>query len=426
MGEGNYNRATPQIELVKLKALLPSIDEQDLFLVNWIETYGLRDLPETRIQVIESIFDDVEACSPGLVRSFRFHIDAEELRAQIRPARWKMQGRIDELNIVIQDPRQITVTPSAIVEAEDKRRVFVVYGRNREANDATFAFLRALDLDPIEWGEAIKMANKGTPHPEEVLRAAFSNAQAGVILFTGDDVARLGKRYLTAHDPPDERSFTPQVRPNVLFEAGMAWGTFSDRTIIVELGRTRELSDIKGLHTIRISNSVARRQALADRLRSARCLVKTEGRTDWHTAGDFDSAFHQPDSVGGAKQTGLKVVRRQASPEPAATFKPKVYVEIRNDTGECIEIRHLEWERIPSGIQVKYGPSSFQLKLGKYWCPEKEGVDRLQVPPSEMFKIWAQPTEEYDMANLEARCSSEGQIAHVSMLVNDVRVQILV
>ena len=70
----------------------------------------------------------------------------------------------------------------------------------------------------------------------------------------------------------------------------MAMGRDQDRTVLVELGTLRPFSDIAGRHTIRINNTSQRRQELAQRLRAAGCPVRLEG-TDWHTAGDFDSAL---------------------------------------------------------------------------------------------------------------------------------------
>src|SRR6185436_14515410 len=83
--------------------------------------------------------------------------------------------------------------------------------------------------------------------------------------------------------------------PNVLFEAGMSFGKYPNRTILVNVGSTRPFSDVVGRNLIYISNDVKKRQGLADRLRTAGCDVKTENRTDWHTAGNFDTATESPD-----------------------------------------------------------------------------------------------------------------------------------
>lgn len=168
----------------------------------------------------------------------------------------------------------------------DSRDVFVIHGRNLEARDALFDFLRTLDLHPLEWSEAVQATGMATPYVGQILDVAFSLAQAVVVLFTPDDEARLRKALRVANDPPHETQLTGQARPNVLFEAGMAMARDQNRTILVELGSLRPFSDIGGRHTVRLDNSSQRRQELAQRLETAGCPVKLTG-TDWHTAGDF-------------------------------------------------------------------------------------------------------------------------------------------
>lgn len=172
----------------------------------------------------------------------------------------------------------------------DKRRsVFVVHGRNRKARDAMFEFLRALDLHPIEWSEAIKATKMGTPYIGTALDHAFSMAQAIVVLFTPDDEARLRQDFRSKKDPAYETQLTGQARPNVLFEAGLAMGRDSERTIMVEVGELRPFSDISGRHVVRLDESSETRLELASRLEAADCAVNRSG-TDWLSAGQFDAA----------------------------------------------------------------------------------------------------------------------------------------
>lgn len=168
----------------------------------------------------------------------------------------------------------------------DPRVVFVVHGRNMAARNAMFQFLRAIGLRPREWSQAVADTGKASPYIGEVLESAFSRAQAVVVLMTPDDEARLREPYRGAQDPPYEKELTPQARPNVLFEAGMAMGRFPDRTALVEVGDVRPFSDIAGRHIVRLNNSSERRQELAQRLLRAGCDVDLAG-TDWHREGDF-------------------------------------------------------------------------------------------------------------------------------------------
>ncbi len=178
----------------------------------------------------------------------------------------------------------------------DSRRIFVVHGRNEAAREAMFTFLRSIGLDPIEWESAVALTGNASPYPGDVLEFAFRHAQAVLVLITGDDLARVGTRFLLESDELEERELTPQARPNVLFEAGMAFGTHPKRTLIVQIGKVRSFTDTVGRHIIRLSNKLTKRQALADRLRTAGCPVDLAGKSDWHNAGDFDSANLYPDS----------------------------------------------------------------------------------------------------------------------------------
>jgi len=170
-----------------------------------------------------------------------------------------------------------------------KSRVFVVNGRNEEVRRAMFNFLRALAIKPIEWNQAIAMTGKASPFITEILDTAFSNAQAIVVMLTGDDEARLREEFQSEDDEPFEKILAFQPRPNVIFEAGLAMGRNPDRTILVEIGRIKPFSDIGGRHILHLDNSVKRRQEFAQRLITAGCDVDITG-TDWHQAGNFTNS----------------------------------------------------------------------------------------------------------------------------------------
>src|SRR5262249_35139712 len=87
-----------------------------------------------------------------------------------------------------------------------------------------------------------------------------------------------------------------QPRPNVLFEAGMAFGHQPDRTILVEVGSPKPFSDIAGRHTVRLTNDISRRQDLAERLRTAGCAVNTSG-DGWRPIGTFEIESQTPERV---------------------------------------------------------------------------------------------------------------------------------
>jgi predicted nucleotide-binding protein len=106
------------------------------------------------------------------------------------------------------------------------------------------------------------------------------------VLLTPDDLAQMRPDLLTPNDKPYERTLTGQARPNVLFEAGMAFVSHPDQTVMVQIGNVREFSDIAGRHVVHMSDDYAKRQELATKLTNAGCDVDTSG-SDWVSAGDF-------------------------------------------------------------------------------------------------------------------------------------------
>lgn len=183
---------------------------------------------------------------------------------------------------------------------KDPRAVFVVFGRNEALRASMFSFLRSIGLKPMEWSHAIELTGHGSPYIGDILDVAFDHAQAIVVLLTPDEVAYLHPRYAHPGDPETQPATQP--RPNVLFEAGMALGRSPERTMLVEVGDLRSFSDVAGRHAIRLNNSVAKRQDLAQRLKTAGCDVDLAG-TDWHSSGDFAA----PDSPGGELPLGRRV-----------------------------------------------------------------------------------------------------------------------
>lgn len=226
--------------------------------------------------------------------------EAEQLK-QRRPMAYPIEWYIADLgsNVtddVITGPPGSDLATAPVSKATDPvpaagpdpRSVFVVHGRNRDARDAMFTFLRAIGLQPIEWNEAVQLTNRPSPYIGEVLDTAFGKAQTVVVLMTPDDEVRLRSQFHQPNDPAYETSMTGQARPNVLFEAGMAMGRDADRTVLVEFGQCRPFSDIGGRNTLRFDGSSQRRQELAQRLQTAGASISLTG-TDWHTAGDFKS-----------------------------------------------------------------------------------------------------------------------------------------
>jgi predicted nucleotide-binding protein len=155
--------------------------------------------------------------------------------------------------------------------------VFVIYGRNEEMRKSLFSFLRAAGLKPLEWEQAVSLSGSGSPYIGDVIDKAFENAQAVIALLTGDDLAVLSP---DLQKPSNSEQQEPQPRLNVIFETGMALGKQPERTIIVQVGRIREISDLSGRHIIKLDNTVSKRKALLIRLKDAGCSVDMDG-SDW-------------------------------------------------------------------------------------------------------------------------------------------------
>jgi hypothetical protein len=117
----------------------------------------------------------------------------------------------------------------------------------------------------------------------------MANVQGVLILFSPDEEARLKAKFC---GPIDKKKglcrLDGQARPNVFFEAGLALGAHSQKTLLVRVGDMRDLSDIAGKHLVHLSNSPTARKELAQRLRTKlKFRVDTTG-DQWLTIGNFD------------------------------------------------------------------------------------------------------------------------------------------
>jgi predicted nucleotide-binding protein len=174
-------------------------------------------------------------------------------------------------------------------------QVFVIHGRDSQFVREFGSFLRAIDLHPLDWEEVVSRTGQSTPFLGDVLSTAFEDLQAAVVLLTPDDGACLHPSLRDAGDPDYEAVVTGQARPNVLFEAGMAFGLQPARTVLVEVGRLRPFSDVGGRNVIRFNGGPESRQKVASRLRTAGCDVNLSG-TDWLDPRRFENldAFTRP------------------------------------------------------------------------------------------------------------------------------------
>jgi predicted nucleotide-binding protein len=217
----------------------------------------------------------------GIRNAFEYVEKSAELRGDTGPRATVRKGfrPYDPIYGISQHPRSTmseplrTTSAASRSPAPDPRKVFVVHGRDSDAREALFSFLRVLDLHPLEWEELVAATGSGSPFTGEVVARAFAEAQAVVVLFTPDDEARLHPSLHGPNEPEYETKLVGQPRPNVLLEAGMAFGAQPTRTILVELGDLRPVSDLTGRNAIRLGSTPDPLQALVQRLRRAGCAV---------------------------------------------------------------------------------------------------------------------------------------------------------
>lgn len=173
--------------------------------------------------------------------------------------------------------------------ATNRKAVMVIYGHDREANDALFSWLRAIGLQPREWSQLVHASGDASPYIGQVLEQAFKDSQAVIAFFTPDElVLRRGV------DPTDNDTWRLQARPNVLIEAGMALITHPSRTVLVVHGPQELPSDLAGRHYIRLSHtSPEALHSLASRLHDAGCETDQTG-TDWLNAARFPDRDNVP------------------------------------------------------------------------------------------------------------------------------------
>lgn len=169
----------------------------------------------------------------------------------------------------------------------DPRNVFVVHGRNERLRAGLFSFLQSIGLEPIEWSEAVRSTGKASPYIGDVLESAFQRAQAVVVLLTPDDEVRLSDSLWKEDESLHEKMVQMQARPNVLFEAGMAFGTHADRTLLIQVGKVKAFSDVAGRHIVFLDDSRGQREEVARRLETAGCPVALDG-DEWLKAGSFE------------------------------------------------------------------------------------------------------------------------------------------
>lgn len=180
------------------------------------------------------------------------------------------------------------MTKTEHVRTDKSKKVFIIHGRNTKVKTQIVLFLRSLGLDHLDFDDVA--AAKGAAFVGNIVREGMTQAQGIVVLFTADEFASLRPEYYNPYDCSEDRQRW-QARPNVIFEAGMAFGTAQERTILVVAGaKTKLFSDVNGIHLTYLCNDQDSRRQLREKLIGAGCDVdqKTTSWLDVGEAGDFD------------------------------------------------------------------------------------------------------------------------------------------
>ena len=225
-------------------------------------------------------------------------------------------------------------TPPPESHGRDRRKVFVVHGRDDANTIALLEFLRALGLNPKVYEDVVRRMPKGSPHVEEVLDECFRTGKVVIILMTPDETAELQSYCHRPRDPEHETKGLPQPRPNVVLEAGVALARNRDQTILVHIGGIRRISDLDGHDVTYFNDEVSFRERLAQKLHALGCDV--ERNEGWDRAGVFkarEPLSPAPPEPGDARRA--EALHRQAQ----ELFNSKNYEEAREAINRAVVLR---------------------------------------------------------------------------------------
>jgi hypothetical protein len=78
-------------------------------------------------------------------------------------------------------------------------------------------------------------SHRCNPYVNEAVTMIMENAQAIVVMLSPDDEAKLKDQFLTKSERSTEGKLRGQARPNVIFETGIAIGTYHKKTVMVQV-----------------------------------------------------------------------------------------------------------------------------------------------------------------------------------------------
>lgn len=169
-------------------------------------------------------------------------------------------------------------------EDEKSKQVLVIWGHDEAAGIEMFQFLSGANLSLVKWSQVEARVEKNDPSIDEILHAAFDTAQAVIVVFTSDYLAKL--KSVPADQDVSVKGKNLHFHPklDLLFIAGMAFNMDQERTILVALGNMRFSHTLLERHIIYLTNDEKDRRKLMTKLQRAHCKI-TDSR--WQVQGNF-------------------------------------------------------------------------------------------------------------------------------------------
>lgn len=149
----------------------------------------------------------------------------------------------EELDAMIADEE---VRDDDVVEPnpENAKRVFIVHGRDLETLKIVRKYLEESGFEPLTFEEARMLLDTSSPNILQVVDKGMQESGAVVVLITPDDVGRQREE--------SEEELKARPRENVVFEAGIAFGRYRSRTVLVEYEASTIFSDLHGYYVVRL------------------------------------------------------------------------------------------------------------------------------------------------------------------------------
>lgn len=217
--------------------------------------------------------------------------------------------------------------------------VFLIHGRDLQARNEVCSFLEALGLKPITFSDERECA-RSAPTVLDVVQQGMERCQLVLALFTPDEWCLL--RGDMREEGKDERDYRRwQARPNVMFEAGLAYSKDPERVVFLELGDVQLFSDVTGMHSFAPTNrseNGSARHSLYSWLKnwfSARGVEIRSGEA-WKQEGDFESCAApraRPLDAYSAPSAGWPWLERQAFDDLQESANGT-----RDIIGDCVEL----------------------------------------------------------------------------------------